>query len=473
MADTPRTLLERPSRRLARRQMLQRCSLGFGSLALADLLTREAQGGKPEGLSGLHFPAKAKRIIFLFMHGGPSHVDTFDYKPELQSRDGEPLPIEKPTVQFSSTGKLLASPWSFRQHGECGAWVSELFPHVAGAVDDICFLKSVHGTNAAHGGALLSLHTGTDTFVRPSLGSWLVYGLGSENENLPGFITICPTYGHGGVNNWSSAFLPARYQGIPLGKANSPADQVTIRNLQPSLSRSRQRRQLDFLQALNTEQLSDNGRDAALEARIESFELAFRMQTETPELLNVESETAATRHLYGLDDARTSHFARQCVLARRCVEKGVRFVQCTHSYKWDQHGGLRQRLPRNAAEVDKPIAGLLTDLKSRGLLDDTLVLWGGEFGRTPTAQGDRNGRDHNPEGFTMWMAGAGVKPGFSYGETDPWGYYSSVDKLHVHDLHATILHLMGIDHEKLTYRFAGRDFRLTDVAGRVAKQILS
>lgn len=384
--------------------MLGRSALGFGSLALADLLARDLRGagaGTGTDPSGLHFPARAKRIIFLFMHGGPSHVDTFDYKPELSRRNGEPLPIEKPSVQFSRTGKLLASPWAFRQHGDCGAWVSELFPHVAGAVDDLCFLKSVHGTNAAHGGALLALHTGTDTFVRPSVGSWLVYGLGSENENLPGFVTICPTYGHGGVNNWSSAFLPARYQGVPLGKANSPAEQVTIRNLKPSLSRLRQRRQLDLLRALNQEQLNETGQDSALEARIESFELAFRMQVEAPELLDIATESQATRRLYGLDEPVTSHFARQCILARRFVENGVRFVQCTHSYKWDQHSQLRARLPRNAAEVDQPIAGLLTDLKARGLLDDTLVLWGGEFGRTPTAQGDGDGRDHNPEGFTM------------------------------------------------------------------------
>jgi len=452
--------------------MLRHCAGGFGGMAMAGLLGAEARAASTSALPMPHFAPRAKRIIFLFMHGGPSQVDTFDYKPELAKYDGQPFPGDKPRVQFAKTGNLMKSPFKFRQYGESGAWVSDIFPHVGALADDLCFLKSIHGTNAAHGGALLALHTGSATFVRPSMGSWVLYGLGSENENLPGFITICPTLGHGGVNNWSNAFLPAEFQGVQLGKANSPAPDVTIRNLKSHLPRAEQRRQLDFIQRLNARHLERSGTDDALEARIKSFELAFRMQTEAPDLMDITGETAATEKSYGLDQPTTAHFGRQCLLARRFVEQGVRFVQCTHSYKWDQHGGLENGHRNNAAEVDLPIAGLLRDLKARGLLDETLVLWGGEFGRTPTKQ-DGNGRDHNPEGFTMWMAGGGVKTGFSYGETDPFGYYAAIDKMHVHDLHATILHLMGLDHERLTYRYAGRDFRLTDVEGVVAKQILA
>lgn len=460
-----------------RREMLRHCCGGFGGLALMGLLQDAAHAAgtaNPGASLGPHFPAKAKHVIFLFMHGGPSQVDTFDYKPELKRLHGQPLPVPKPRVTFAKTGNLLMSPWKFKQHGESGAWVSELFPHVATHVDDICFLKSIHGTNAAHGGALLALHTGSSAFVRPCFGSWLTYGLGTENQNLPGFITICPTYGHGGINNWSSAFLPAKFQGVPLGKANSPVDEVTIRNLKAFRPRDVQHRQLELLERLHRLHIEEQtGPDPALEGRIESFELAFRMQTETPDLLDLSGETKATTDMYGLEDPVTGHFARQCLLARRFVEYGVRFVQCTHSYKWDQHGELRKLHASNALEVDRPIAALLTDLKTRGLLDETLVLWGGEFGRTPTAQDGNDGRDHNPEGFTMWMAGGGVKGGFSYGETDPWGYYAAVDKTHVHDLHATILHLLGLDHERLTYRYAGRDFRLTDVEGEVARAILA
>ncbi|MEM9185244.1 MAG: DUF1501 domain-containing protein [Planctomycetota bacterium] len=458
----------------SRREMLRHCCAGFGGVALAGLLGEQARAA---GAAAPHFAPRAKRVIFLFMHGGPSSVDTFDYKPELQRMDGQPLPVDRPRVTFAKTGVLLKSPFKFRQHGESGAWVSELFPHVAGVVDELCMLKSVHGTNPAHGGALLALHTGSTTFVRPSMGSWVLYGLGSENENLPGFVTICPTLGHGGVNNWSSGFLPAVNQGVPLGKANSPAGDVTLRDLHPALPATRQRQQLDFIRRLNEQQLQATGPDRALEARIQSFELAFRMQTQAPGALDLSQESKATTGRYGLDNKPTAHFARQCLLARRLVERGVRFVQCTHSYKWDQHANLEPVHRKNAMEVDQPIAALIDDLKSRGLLDETLVLWGGEFGRTPTAQNQgsrqKTGRDHNPEGFTMWMAGGGVKPGFSYGATDPWGYYAVEDRMHIHDLHATLLHLLGIDHTRLTYRYAGRDFRLTDVEGVVADKILA
>ncbi len=461
-------------RPLTRREMLRQSGIGFGSLALAALCGESSGAAEntQEG-KGPHFPPRARRVIFLFMHGGPSQVDTFDYKPLLQRDDGKPLPFAKPRVVSSETGNLLRSPWKFRQHNQSGAWVSELFPHLARCVDDLCFIRSMHGSNSRHGGALLELHTGSDTFVRPSMGSWITYGLGTENRNLPGFLTICPTLTHGGVNNWSSAFLPAAYQGTPLGSASVSADQAQIPFIHnPDTPRSVQRLELDLLAQMNRERLAETGPDHALEGRIAAFELAFRMQSAAPELQDISGETAQTQRLYGLDDPVTHHFGRQCLMARRFAERGVRFVQCTHSYKWDQHGDLRRDHGRNAREVDKPIAGLIIDLKRRGLLDDTLVLWAGEFGRTPVAQG-KDGRDHNPHGYTIWLAGGGVKPGCVYGATDDYGYYAVEKKVHLHDLHATLLHLLGLDHKRLTYRYAGRDFRLTDVAGEVVQGILT
>jgi hypothetical protein len=474
-----------------RRELLRVSSGGFGWLALTDLLARTgasagiaaaseavpADGAfresAPLAARPSHFTPPAKRVIFLFMHGGPSQVDTFDYKPLLERDNGKPLPFAKPRIVSSETGNLLRSPWKFRQHGGSGAWVSELFPHVAGCVDDICFIRSMHGSNSRHGGALLELHTGSDTFVRPSMGSWVTYGLGTENDDLPGFITICPTLTHGGVNNWSSAFLPAVFHGTPLGTASVPADQAKIPFIENhDRPTELQRMELDLIQQMNRERLALAGPDQALEGRINSFELAFRMQTAAPELQDIRDETEETLELYGLDQPNTRNFGRQCLMARRFAERGVRFVQVTHSYKWDQHDNLTRDHAHNALEVDKPIAGLLKDLKRRGLLQDTLVLWGGEFGRTPVAQGT-NGRDHNPHGFTMWLAGGGVKPGFAYGSSDDYGYYAVENKVHFHDLHATILHLLGLDHTKLTYRYAGRDFRLTDVEGVVVLDIIA
>ncbi len=458
---------------LTRRGMLKRSALGFGWLAASSLLAQEQT--QTESLLPMpHLKPRAKRVIFLFMKGGPSHLDTFDFKPKLQTSDGKPFPFEKPRVQFAPTNNLLKSPWKFRQYGESGQWVSELFPEVAKCVDEMCFVKSLHGTNAAHGGALLKLHTGSDTFVRPSMGSWVLYGLGSENQNLPGFITICPTLAHGGVKNWSSAFMPARYSGTPLGNASLPSTQAQVKYINSQLPKDVQRTQLDLLKAMNQDHLADTGSNQMLESRIESFELAFRMQSAMPEVSDLAQETKATQDLYGLNEETTADFGRQCLLARRFSERGVRFVQVTHSdskVQWDQHSNLLEGHTKNAREVDRPIAGLLQDLKSRGLLEDTLVMWGGEFGRTPTAQG-KNGRDHNPEGFTMWFAGGGVKRGFSYGATDDYGYFARDNKVHVHDMHATLLHMLGLDHERLTYRYAGRDFRLTDVAGHVVKDIL-
>ncbi len=468
-----------PFNPITRRSMLQRSAGGFGWLALQAMLGREAAQAavdNPLAPKQPQFPARAKRIVFLLMKGGPSHVDTFDPKPLLTRDDGKPYPFKQPRVQFAETGKLLKSPWSFRQYGQSGLPVSDLFPNVAQGVDDLCIVRSLHGTNPAHGGALLKLHTGSDTQVRPSIGSWVLYGLGTENENLPGFITICPTLAHGGVNNWGAAFLPTYCQGTPIGNASIPSDKALVRHIRNELINGMtQRKQLDFLAKINREHLALAGPDSALEGRINSFELAYRMQSTMPEAQDVGGESDATKKLYGMDSAVTENFGRQCLMARRFLERGVRFVQVTHSdgeVQWDQHGNLFKGHSKNAAEVDKPIAGFLQDLKSRGLLDDTLVLWGGEFGRTPTAQGG-DGRDHNPHGFTMWMAGGGVKPGIAYGATDDYGYFAQEDKVHIHDLHATILHLLGINHERLTYNYAGRDFRLTDVEGRVVRDIIA
>ena len=484
-----------PAPFLTRRAMLQRTAAGFGWLASSALLAAEAQtqNPKPETPNSKlpaspastnplaprapHFRPRAKRVIFLFMKGGPSQVDTFDPKPLLTRDDGKPYPFAKPRVQFAPTNELLKSPWKFDNHGQCGLPVSELFPHVATCIDDLCVLRSLHGTNAAHGGALLKLHTGSDNFVRPSMGSWITYGLGSENHNLPGFLTICPTFAHGGVNNWGSAFLPAAYQGTPLGTATVPAGNATVRHIQNShLTAAEQRAQLDLLAEMNRDHLAQTGAHPALEGRLNSFELAFRMQLAMPEAQDLAGETEATRRLYGIDDKVTENFGKQCLMARRFAERGVRFIQVTHSdadVQWDQHGNLKKGHTKNTAEVDKPIAGLLKDLKARGLLDDTLVLWGGEFGRTPAAQGGRDGRDHNPDGFTMWLAGGGVKPGTAYGATDDYGWFATENKIHIHDLHATILALLGLDHERLTYRHAGRDFRLTDVEGHVVTDIFA
>ena len=462
----------------SRRAMLRQSAVGFGSLALASLLGNESQAtesANPLAPVLPHFPARAKRIIFLFMSGGPSQVDTFDPKPLLTRDDGKPLPFDKPRVQFNATANLMKSPWRFRQYGESGLWVSDLFPHLAQQVDDLCMIHSMHGTNPAHGGAVMKIHSGSDNFVRPSIGSWVSYGLGTENENLPAFVTICPTLAFGGINNWSSSFLPAVHQGTPFGNASVPSDKAQVKYIRNSRwSREVQELQLRRLAELNHQHQSQTGPEASLQARINSFELAFRMQSELPRVEDLSGETDATQKLYGLDSPVTANFGRMCLMARRFAEAGVRFIQVTHNdnkVQWDQHSDLKPGHEKNAREVDVPIAGLLADLKARGLLEDTLIWWGGEFGRTPTAEG--SGRDHNQEGFTMWLAGGGVKGGMRYGTTDDYGYYATENKVHIHDLHATILHLLGLDHERLTYRYAGRDFRLTDVHGNVVTEILS
>ncbi|MFM7517930.1 MAG: DUF1501 domain-containing protein, partial [Pirellula sp.] len=406
---------------MKRRSWLSGISRGLSGLAIADLLTRELGNschGAPEDQalpSGCHFPPRVKRVIFVFMHGGPSHVDTFDYKPELIRLHGQPLPIAKPRIQFAQTGNLLKSPWEFKQYGESGAWVSDLFPNVAKHVDRLTFIKSLHGSNEAHGGALLKIHTGTDTFVRPSLGAWISYGLGTQNTNLPSFITINPTLGHGGVRNFGSAFLPPNHQGTRIAISGKDA---RIENLVPKYSDPLQRLQLDYVREL--EQLGPSSSLAqALDAKEKTYELAYRMQSEALGRFQIESETQETLNLYGIDGGPTDGFGRQCLLARRLSEAGVRFVQVSHAY-WDQHAELKKKHAELATQVDRPIAGLIEDLHRRGLLNETLLIWGGEFGRTPTAQGD-NGRDHNPHAFTWWMCGPGIKPGFSWGQSDDFG----------------------------------------------------
>lgn len=463
---------------ISRRQMLKSSACGFGYMALAGLSVEAALKSQSPLISKTpHFEPRAKRVIFLFMHGGPSHVDTFDYKPRLNKEDGQRLPFKAAkNIEKSSQEnlRLMKSPWKFKQRGESGLWISELFDNVAEHADDLCVINSMHTNGQSHGQAVMKLHTGSDSLVRPSVGSWMVYGLGTENNNLPGFISICPSRGHGGVRNYGSAFLPAVYQGTAIGDADTAAKEAQIRFLDNNgASVSQQRKQLGLLQAMNERHLAQVKLDNEIEGVINSYELAFRMQSEVPTLMDLNSETKETQALYGIDDKTTENFGRQCLMARRFAEAGVRYIEVAlGNNKWDQHSGLKNGHERNSKMVDKPIAGLLADLKQRGLLEDTLVVWGGEFGRTPIAQG-KNGRDHNPQGYSMWLAGAGVKKGHVHGATDEYGYYATRDKVHIHDLHATLLHLMGMDHKRLTYRYAGRDFRLTDVYGDVVTEILN
>ncbi len=459
--------------RYSRREALQGMGAGFGSLALSALLADEAAAGGPLAVRQPHFAPKAKRVIMLFMFGGPSHIDTFDPKPILNRDSGKPLPFAKPRIiSFPRRGgDLIGSPFEFSRHGESGAEVSELFPQVAGIVDELAIVRSMHCTNPRHGGAVLEWHTGSDTFIRPAMGSWLTYGLGSENQNVPGYITICQALAEGGANNFGSAFLPAAYQGTPLGYGNVESADAEFPFIGDASRTSLQRLELDMLSDISRRQLDRSGPDSELESRIATFELAYRMQTEAPEIQQIDGESDATKRLYGLDSPLTEDFGRQCLMARRFSERGVRFVQC-NSNGWDHHFNLKSLLTKMCAQVDKPIAGLIKDLRARGLLDETLVIWGGEFGRTPTAE-NADGRDHNPHGFTMWLAGGGVKPGITYGQTDEYGYYSIENKVHFHDLHATILHLLGLDHTKLTFRHAGRDFRLTDVHGDVVRGLIA
>jgi len=458
--------------------MLATAGTGFGLLALADLLAAEEakapqpdRAGNPYAIRAPHHRSRAKRVIFLYMPGGPSHVDLFDPKPRLATDNGKPLPFEKPKLERTKTGNLLGSPWKFKKHGRSGVEVSELFPRVASCIDDICVIRSMHADNINHTGAALQMCTGEQAFSRPSMGSWLVYGLGTENQNLPGFVVVSPAEVFQGAQLWASSFLPSAYQGTLVRDLKNP-----IANLHTgSGDADRQRYKLDTLRRLNERHKRERANEGQLDARIASFELAFRMQKEAPEAFDVSRESDKVHRLYGIGSPATDMFGRQCLMGRRLLERGVRFVQlfdAPANNAWDHHTGLRESLPKRCQAVDRPIAALLTDLKCRGLLEDTLVLWGGEFGRTPTAEGT-DGREHHPFGFSMWLAGGGIKGGMTHGSTDEFGWFAVEKKVHVHDLHATILHLMGLDHERLTYRFGGRDYRLTDVHGSVVKQILA
>ena len=471
-----------------RRHALQTISCGFGGLAASALagsgsLPVPGVGGRLNSRMPM-LPARAKRVIFLFMQGGPSHVDTFDWKPELNRRDGEMADffdarkIANSGMNQASSHRLMKPRWEFSPYGKSGRMVSGLFPETARHVDDLCFIHSMHTEGIAHGPATLFLHTGTTNFIRPSMGSWITYGLGSESENLPGFITIGPSIGNGGARNYGSAFLPPVYQGTPLGRADAPASEAAIRNLPRAEDNpAGLRRRFDFIQAMNEAQRAKRPGDAEFEAAIESYELAWRIQSHAPGVTDLSREDAATHELYGIrEGAPTEDFGRKCLLARRLCEAGVRFVQVTYGDNtanpaWDQHSNLPKHAD-HALAVDRPVAGLLEDLKRRGLLDDTIVWFGSEFGRTPYAQSNGTGRDHNPKGFTTWLAGGGFKPGYAHGATDEFGFMAVENKVHMHDLHATILHQLGLDHEKLTYRFDGRDFRLTDVHGHVVRELL-
>ena len=450
---------------LSRRQALRSAGTGFGYLALAGLLGQEAaRAATPERGPGplvpkpAHFPAKAKRIIFLFMQGAISQMDTWEYKAQLQKDDGKNGP---------GGGTLTASRFQFAQHGQTGTWVSELYPHTAKHVDKLCFLRGLHTDTPAHPQAVIQLHTGAAlaSLTRPSMGSWLLYGLGTENQDLPGYITINPPPNFGGAVNYGSAFLPAHFQGTRIN------DVGYVPNLRAQAAETLQRKQIDLVQAMHRDLAASPGAPDQLDGVIQSYELAFRMQGKVPELLDISREPESVREAYGAKPGPLGSFGRQCLMARRLSEAGVRFVEVCHP-GWDQHSNLHQGLIRNSLATDQPTAALLADLDQRGLLDETLVLFGSEFGRLPTAQGV-DGRDHNISGYPMWLAGAGVQPGFSFGATDEYGLAAVEGKMHTSDLHATILALMGLDHERMTYRYAGRDFRLTDVSGNVAREIFA
>lgn len=469
-----------------RRTWLKSSACGFGSVALGGILAQQATGASSPARDSLTekppmISARAKRIIFVFMQGGPSHVDSFDYKPELIARDSKSIDfVGVRSKNFGQAGQrtLMKPLWRFQQYGNCGQHVSELFPHIARHVDDLCFLKGMHTEGVAHGPSTLFLHTGATNLIRPSFGSWLMYGLGTENQNLPGFVQLQPSDTKGGPRNYANAFLPSVYQGTAIGRASRSVDRMTIDHIRnPELSPDETQQRYQLTQSLNRAQIQRRQQeDNRLDAVVRSYELAWRMQADAPAILDLSGETAETQEMYGIGEGKTDAFGRQCLMARRLSEAGVRFVQVNYADesptpRWDQHSNMPRHMD-HATATDKPVAGLLADLKQRGLLEDTLVWWGGEFGRTPFSQSN-NGRDHNPRGFSVFLAGGGVKPGFSYGATDEIGHEAVEGKVHMHDLHATLLHALGIDHERLTYRFAGRDFRLTDIYGRVISDIFA
>lgn len=450
-----------------RRSFLRSVSYGFGAVAYTAMMRQVSFAAEsPLAVKAPHFEPRAKRVLMLTMEGAPSHVDSFDYKPELAKRDGQSIGKGK-----VPNGKLMQSPWEFRQHGESGLWISDLFSEIRQHADKLCVINSMQTDIPAHPPAFIQLHTGISTSPRPSMGAWVLYGLGTENENLPGFVTISPPAGVGGSTNYGSAFLPASYQGTKIGTNRQAIARAQVANLKSPRSQATQEEQLAFIQSLNASAQQRDQNNPFLEGLTEAHELAYRMQGELPPVIDLSQESSETQALYGIGPTETDDFGRQCLMARRLLEAGVRFVEVCHG-GWDQHRNLKEDHGKHAGATDKPIAGLLRDLAERGLLKDTLVLWGGEFGRTPYAQ-IADGRDHNHTGFTTWMAGGGAKGGLRYGATDDFGYEAVENKMHVHDWHATILHLLGLDHERLTYRFAGRDMRLTDVKGMVHEEIFS
>ena len=473
----------------SRREFLKQTGSGFGLLALASLLdpqalradTRTAKVEGPMASHPGHFPAKAKSVIWLFMNGGPSQVDTWDYKPELEKHHGEEYKgFDKNTGFFvDSVGPIMKSPFKFARHGRSDTWVSEIFPNMASHVDDMAFIHSCYTETNNHSPALFEINTGMSRMGFPSVGAWVTYGLGTANQNLPGFVVMYDTLGRGlpkgYAQNWGAGFLPGVYQGTALAGQGAP-----IANLyrDPKMNDAQQRAQLDLMARLNGAHLHQSDEDSELQARINSFELAYRMQMAAPEALDIDKEPDSIKELYGLNDKRCAHFSRQCLMARRLVERGVRFVQIysggeENERSWDGHLNIEQNHRGFAGETDLPISGLLTDLKQRGLLDSTLIVWCGEFGRLPLVQKGGTGRDHNPHAFTTWMAGGGVKGGMHYGATDELGHKAAENRVSVNDLHATLLALMGMDHLRLTYRFNSRNFRLTDVAGNVVKEIIA
>ncbi len=467
---------------MSRREMLGRCANGFGALALAALASEWNPAQADSDAERLrdplrprppHFKPRAKNVIFLFMDGGPSQVDTFDPKPRLAKEHGEPIKMKVPPTQFNNVGKVLKSPWEFRQRGQSGLWVSDLFPNVAECADDLCVVRSLTSNFSEHTAANYFMHSGSGLQGRPSMGAWITYGLGSACRDLPGFVVLeSGMIPPGGRDLFNSGFLPASYQGSCFHAGESPV--ADLKRSEPTSELQQQK--LALAAKMNRRLLAETGANDELEAAIANYELAFKMQTTVPELCDFRDETAATHKLYGLDDKATETYGRQCLVARRLIERGVRFIELLPPAvgvdRWDQHTGLKSGHEKNARATDRGVAALLKDLKARGLLDETLVVWGGEFGRTPMAQGS-DGRDHNPFGFTMWMAGGGVKGGFAYGQTDDYGYYAVENKLEVHDLHATILHLLGVEHTRQTYRFGGRDMRLTDVFGEVVHDLIA
>jgi hypothetical protein len=454
---------------ISRRHFGTVSSFALGSLAVSAYQPWHAAAAVP-AVADPHLPARIRRVIFLFMHGGPSHVDTFDYKPLLARDDGKPLPFALPP-NIDAVPKLLNGPWKFKQRGDSGLWVSDLLPNMAQEADSLCVVRSMHTRGQSHGQAVGMINTGSDNLVRPSMGAWVSYALGSEHPDLPAHVAIGPATAHGGPRNYGAAFLPATHQASVVGSNGKPGD-GKIPYLEGGVDPQQISQRFDLVQAMNHRHLLASGPDREIEGAIEAVDLASRMRLAAPEVFDLGRESAATQKAYGIGEKTTESFGRSCLLARRLAEAGVRFVTVSSGQVWDQHSNLESGHNKNAAATDLPIAALIRDLKRRGLWDETLIVWGGEFGRTPVAQGT-NGRDHNPQGFSVVLSGGGLKPGFAYGETDDYGYYALRDRVHIHDLHATILHLLGIDHERLIYRYAGRDFRLTDVHGRVVEELLA